>query len=103
MRNLLGNAIKFTPNNGKITISVSKKVDHVEISVKDTGVGINIDKIKDLFRVDKRVSTIGTDNEKGTGLGLVLCKELINKNGGTISVESVENNGSRFYFTLPQN
>ena len=101
VQNLISNAIKFTPNGGKIKIS-SKVSDHyVTISVKDDGIGIDKNDIEKLFKIDVHHTTAGTDNEKGTGLGLVLCKELINMNGGDISVESESGKGSTFKFTIP--
>ncbi len=102
IRNLVNNAIKFTPKNGKITIS-SKNLDNsrIQIKVSDTGVGIPKDKINKLFRIESSFSTYGTDNEKGTGLGLILCKEFIEKNNGIISVESTEGKGTTFTITLP--
>ncbi len=102
-RNLISNAIKFTNKNGNIVIS-SKKQDNsnfIEISVSDTGIGISKDKINDLFRIDKNTSTQGTENETGTGLGLILCKEFVEKHGGKIWVESEIGKGSSFSFTIP--
>ncbi|MEA3505814.1 MAG: ATP-binding protein, partial [Bacteroidota bacterium] len=102
-RNLISNAIKFTSKNGTIIIASKKQTDSnfLEISVTDTGVGIPQDKIDDLFRIDKNTSTQGTENEKGTGLGLILCKEFVKKNSGKIWVESEVDIGSKFIFTLP--
>ena len=102
LRNLITNAIKFTHKNGTVIISVdeTKKQDFIEVSVTDTGVGIPKDKIDDLFRIDKNTSTPDTDNEKGTGLGLVLCKDFVEKHGGKIWVESEVDKGSKFIFTL---
>ncbi len=103
IRNLLSNAIKFTPVNGKIEL-ISKPVGskQIEISIVDTGVGITPENIDKLFQIDMTHTTYGTEQEKGTGLGLILCKEFIEKNGGTINVESEEGKGSRFYIHLPQ-
>lgn len=101
MRNLLTNALKFTNKNGSITISATSKDGKVEISVKDTGVGMDENTRKKLFRLDETLSTTGTDNETGTGLGLVLCKEFVEKHGGQISVVSELGKGSEFIFTLP--
>ncbi|MDP4208372.1 MAG: PAS domain S-box protein [Bacteroidota bacterium] len=100
LRNLLVNAIKFTSQKGQITVSAVEKIDHIEITVKDTGVGISKDELKKLFRLDCKYSTLGTDDEQGTGLGLILCKEFVEKNGGKIWVESELNHGSDFKFTL---
>ena len=103
VQNLISNAIKFTPNGGKIKVS-SKVSNHaIEIIVKDDGLGIDPENIEKLFKIDVHHTTAGTDNEKGTGLGLVLCKELINMNGGDISVESEIGKGSSFKFTIPKN
>jgi signal transduction histidine kinase len=103
LRNLIANAVKFTPPGGKVKVnaSTSTKGDWLEISVSDTGVGINAQDITGLFRIDVIKSTRGTDNEKGTGLGLVLCKEFVEKNNGSIRVTSTPGKGSRFTFTLP--
>jgi len=100
-RNLVANAIKFTRENGIIEIRSEQKEKLVKITVKDDGVGIPKENIDKLFNIDEHVSTIGTNKERGTGLGLVLCKEFVEKNGGTIKVESEEGKGSRFIFTVP--
>lgn len=102
-RNLISNAIKFTPKNGTIIISSEKLINNnfLEISVTDTGVGIPKDIIDDLFHIDKNTSTEGTENESGTGLGLILCKEFTEKHGGKIWVESELEKGSKFKFTMP--
>ena len=104
IRNLTSNAIKFTRENGSITIS-SKDDDpeFIAVSVTDTGVGMT-DEVKDkLFRIDVNVTNIGTSGEKGTGLGLILCKEFVEKMGGRIWVDSKSGEGSTFSFTLPKN
>jgi PAS domain S-box-containing protein len=105
LRNLITNAIKFTRKNGTIFVSAikTKKKDFIEISVTDTGVGISKERIKDLFRLDKNIKSSGTEDESGTGLGLILCKEFTKKNKGEIWVESKVNKGSKFTFTLPVN
>ncbi len=103
LRNLISNAIKFTPKNGKIIVSAKIKENEVEISIKDNGIGISENDIKKLFRIDIHHTTIGTSNESGTGVGLILCEELVNKNGGKIWVESEFGKGSNFIFTLPLN
>ena len=102
LRNLISNAIKFTHPGGEIIISVEEK-DELTVSVSDNGIGIPKERIEQLFRIDENYSTSGTLNEKGTGLGLILCKEFIEKHGGKIWVESEEGKGSIFYFTLPYN
>ncbi len=101
IRNLISNAIKFTPVNGKVELLSEEKDSEVEISISDTGVGISPQDIEKLFRVDINHSTIGTGEEKGTGLGLILCKEFVEKNGGKIWVESEVGKGSQFHIRLP--
>jgi PAS domain S-box-containing protein len=103
IRNLLSNSIKFSNTNSIIKISskISKDSKSIEISVQDNGVGIPAEDVDKLFKIESSFSTYGTEKEKGTGLGLILCKNLIEKNGGTIWVESKENVGSTFYFNLP--
>ncbi len=102
LRNLLFNAIKFTKRGGKIEISSSIYNNMAAaVCVKDNGIGISADKLLKLFEMDKATSTKGTENEKGTGLGLVLCKEFVERNGGKIWVESKPGEGSWFYFTIP--
>jgi signal transduction histidine kinase len=101
LRNLVNNAIKFTGRGGRVTIASATENGFVTVSVTDTGVGIAASDLAKLFRLDEKFKTDGTDNEKGTGLGLLLCKEFTEKSGGTIGVESEPGKGSRFYFTLP--
>lgn len=102
VRNLLSNAIKFTPNNGSITLTAAKNKNYITISVTDTGIGIDNEKIENLFRIDKNLQAgVGTAGESGSGLGLILCKEFIDKLGGKIWVESEPNKGSSFIFSLP--
>jgi signal transduction histidine kinase/ligand-binding sensor domain-containing protein len=101
IRNLLTNAIKFTHSGGDIAINSLRKDGHIEISIKDSGIGMSAEEIKNIFRVDANFSRSGTDGETGTGLGLILCKEFIVKNGGTIWVESTPGKGSMFSFTIP--
>lgn len=102
VRNLISNAIKFTPEGGTITLDalVGHEGDLV-VSVKDTGVGMAPEVMQKLFRLDTKHTTKGTADEKGTGLGLILCKDFIEKNGGRIWVESTPGKGSIFYFSLP--
>lgn len=102
IRNLMNNALKFTERAGEITIGAKPVDDWIEVSVADNGVGMPADKVERLFRLDQKTSTLGTDGETGTGLGLHLCKELVEKHGGEIRVESVEGEGSTFHFTLPR-
>jgi PAS domain S-box-containing protein len=101
LRNLISNAIKFTNSGGKIDISAVSKQDHIEISVTDNGVGINEENQKKLFGADVNFTLLGTESESGTGLGLMLCKEFVEKHGGRIWVESEVGKGSKFAFTLP--
>lgn len=102
LRNLLSNAIKFTPEKGSITVTakVSGK-DHYAITVQDTGVGMPTEKIKNLFKIDKSISTPGTNGERGTGLGLILVKEFVEINKGTIEVQSQPGKGTSVTFTVP--
>ncbi|MEI6456816.1 MAG: ATP-binding protein, partial [bacterium] len=102
LRNLVSNAIKFTPSGGSVTAGFSRKnQDGVVISITDTGIGIPAAMQEKLFKIDERVSTRGTRNETGTGLGLILCREFAVKNNGTISVISEPERGSTFLLTLP--
>ncbi len=102
-RNLVGNAIKFTNENGTISISANREKSYCKISVKDDGVGISEENIAKIFRIDSKHKTPGTMGEKGTGLGLILCKEFVEKHGGQITVKSEIGKGSEFSFTLPLN
>ncbi len=102
LRNLISNAVKFNAPGGKIAITVIHKQNELEITVRDNGVGIEKDDIGKLFRIDQSFSTKGTQNEKGTGLGLILSKEFVEKHGGRIWVESEPEKGSEFHFTLPR-
>jgi signal transduction histidine kinase len=102
LRNLLSNAIKFTPTSGTVTVNVRSTNDSVEISIVDTGIGISDGDKAKLFRIDgKMQSKKGTDQETGSGLGLILCKELIDKLDSSIWVESEVGNGTTFRFVLP--
>lgn len=103
MRNLISNAIKFTNPGGEIIISVEHKRNKLMVTVADNGVGIKPEAMDKLFVIEKSYSTVGTQDEKGTGLGLILCKEFIERHGGEIWVESEVGNGSKFYFTIPEN
>ena len=100
--NLVNNAIKFTPDGGTITINYIENENNIELHIIDTGVGMSAEVIGKLFKIDEDISTKGTNNENGTGLGLILCKEFINKNGGDISVISEEGKGSEFILTIPK-
>ncbi len=105
-RNLISNAIKFTQQNGEIkllsNIITDKNNKHFfQITIKDNGVGISPEKQSKIFGLNKNISTKGTENEEGTGLGLILCKEFVEKHGGKIWLKSVINKGSEFSFTIP--
>jgi two-component system, sensor histidine kinase and response regulator len=102
VRNLCSNSIKFTPKNGTIRVSALEKENNIEVCISDTGIGISEKDIDKLFRIDVHHTTIGTSSEKGTGLGLILCKEFIEKNDGQIWVESTLGKGSNFKFILPK-
>lgn len=101
LRNLIFNAIKYTFSGGEIIINVQQNEKEILISVKDNGIGMSDEKQNKLFKIGEMESTPGTNNEKGTGLGLILCKEFIELHGGRIWVESEKGNGAIFYFTLP--
>lgn len=101
IRNLISNAIKFTPEGGTITLALKPGPEQLIVSVKDTGVGMSTEVIQKLFRIDAKHTTKGTADEKGTGLGLILCREFVEKNGGRIWVESTPGKGSVFYFSIP--
>ena len=102
IRNLISNALKFTPERGTVTIEANERGNHWEISVKDSGIGMDLVTQDKLFHPNSNHTTYGTNNEKGTGLGLSLCKEMVEKNNGQIWVESALRNGTCFYFTLPK-
>ncbi|MGE0078594.1 MAG: tetratricopeptide repeat protein [Bacteroidales bacterium] len=101
IRNLVSNAIKFTSNGGWVEIYAQPKDNYMEISVSDSGVGIKSDDLDKIFMLDGSFTTKGTANESGTGLGLLLCKEFVEKNNGKIWVDSLMGKGSSFFFTLP--
>lgn len=101
LRNLVSNAIKFTPKGGQITISAEKADKMVKITVSDTGVGIAHEKLQKLFSIDSKTTSTGTANEQGNGLGLVLCKEFVKINQGKIGIESTPGKGTCVWFTLP--
>ena len=102
LRNLISNAIKFTPKKGVIHISVEEKEKEFLFLIEDSGVGIENENLEKLFRIDKSYSSTGTENETGTGLGLILCNDFIKKHKGKIWAESESGNGSTFYFTIPK-
>ena len=102
IRNLITNAIKFTNDKGEVKVNAVAQGNEWVVSVKDNGVGMATEVLRILFDKTSPYTTRGTANEKGTGLGLILCKEFVEKNGGRIWVESAEDYGSTFYFTLPK-
>lgn len=101
-RNLLSNAIKFTPENGTITITSEENDKELILTVADSGIGIESSRLKKLFDVSKIQSTSGTNREKGTGLGLIICKQFVDRLGGRLWVESELKKGSKFHFSLPK-
>ena len=101
LRNLISNAIKFTNVGGEIIISAKQMLNDLVVSVSDNGIGMDEETTSKLFRIDQHHSTLGTEKEKGTGLGLLLCKEFIEKHGGRIWVESEPRKGSKFHFSIP--
>jgi signal transduction histidine kinase len=100
LRNLLANAIKFSHPNSTVTISAKSNDEFAEITISDTGTGMTEKQVSTLFSLDKK-STTGTSGEKGTGLGLILCKELVELNKGTLRIESIEGEGTHCHFTIP--
>ena len=102
VRNLLSNALKFTPKNGSVIITAIENKQYWEVSIKDTGVGMDKQAQNKIFEYNSNITTYGTNNEKGTGLGLILCKELIEKNKGKIWVNSTLNEGTCFTFMVPK-
>ncbi|WP_167608665.1 hybrid sensor histidine kinase/response regulator [Maribellus sediminis] len=100
-RNLISNSVKFTNIGGEIEISVNSQNGYHEFCVSDNGIGMDEDTLNKLFLITEKVKRSGTANEEGTGLGLILCKEFVEKNGGSIRVESSRDVGSKFFFTLP--
>jgi len=102
LRNLISNAVKFSTKGGQVLIKAKKSSnDKIYISIRDQGIGIAKEDINKLFRIDVSTKTIGESTEKGTGFGLILCKDFIEKQGGNIDVESILGKGSTFSFSLP--
>lgn len=99
-RNLVANAVKFTSSGGKITVGIKEQDDFIEFNVKDTGVGISDEDQEKIFKIDIHHSEIGTNSERGTGLGLILCAEFIELHSGSIRIESKLGKGSSFIFTI---
>lgn len=102
IRNIISNAINFTHQNGTITVSSIKNNGMIETNITDNGIGIESENIKKLFKIDEKFINVNTDGEKGTGLGLILCREFIEKNNGKIWVKSELGKGSTFTFALPE-
>ncbi|MGB6127188.1 MAG: ATP-binding protein [Psychrilyobacter sp.] len=100
-RNILSNAIKFTPYHGKIELYSEQKEKYIYIYIKDNGVGMNLDIQSKLFKLDQHLTTPGTENEKGTGLGLIITKEFIHLNRGSLGVDSIKDQGTTFIIKLP--
>jgi len=104
IRNLISNALKFTSEGGMIILSAKEyDKENVEVSVSDTGIGMSGEMIRDLFKLDSGTTRTGSGGESGTGLGLIICKDFIENQGGKLWVESEIGRGSTFYFTLPVN
>jgi signal transduction histidine kinase len=101
IRNLVSNAIKFTHAGGEVKISTKRSDSGIMVTIADNGIGIESTKLDKLFDISNISSSIGTQQERGTGLGLVICRQFIEKHGGDIWVESEIGKGSRFMFTLP--
>ena len=101
LRNLVSNAVKFTLPGGHVTLAAASRERGIQISVSDTGVGIAPSKLDDLFKPERRSTTIGTAGESGSGLGLILCRELVDRQGSDLQVESTQGAGTTFHFLLP--
>lgn len=101
LRNLISNAIKYTKQGGNINVSSNCNQKKCEINISDNGIGISEQDIDKIFKIDESFSTMGTEHERGTGLGLILCKEFVEKNGGKLWAKSEPGTGSTFTFTLP--
>jgi len=101
LRNLINNAVKYSHKGGVIEVNVTEKDDMLEVVVSDQGVGISMENTEKIFRIDAKVKSPGTHGEKGTGLGLILCKDFVEINKGQIWCESEEGSGSTFHFTIP--
>lgn len=100
IRNIINNAVKFTPQNGEIIITLKDFLDYVKIEFSDTGIGMDSKTKENVFKIEEKISRPGTAGEKGSGLGLALCKEFVERNNGDIGVNSTEGKGSTFWFTL---
>ena len=102
IRNLINNAVKFSNKGGTVEVKILNKIKLFEVIVSDHGVGIPAENVKKLFRIDEKYKSVGTAGESGTGLGLVLCKEFVDKNGGEIWCKTEEGSGTEFHFTIPR-
>ena len=102
VRNLLTNAIKFTSAGGTVSLLINNSNNKYIISIIDTGIGMKCEQLKDLFRIDRRVSREGTAGEQSTGLGLIVCRDMLQKHGSELHVESEEGKGCRFWFSVNQ-
>jgi signal transduction histidine kinase len=102
IRNLLTNAIKFSHPDGYVKITAEDSKENLKLSITDKGIGVKKELLNNLFRIDKSITTKGTLGEKGTGLGLILCKEFVEKNNGKLIVDSKEKEGSTFSIILPK-
>jgi signal transduction histidine kinase len=103
LRNLVANSVKFTPNRGWVKVTATQKENLTEIAVSDNGIGMDSTLTADILKPDFHTSTPGTNNEKGTGLGLRFCKQAVEKHSGTLRVESEPGVGTTFFITLPNN
>ncbi len=101
LQNLISNALKFTPEGGTVHIMAKYQDENVEVTVSDNGLGMKAEDLKKLFKIEENFTKHGTNGEFGTGLGLLLCKDFVEKNGGSITVESTPKEGSDFIFTIP--
>lgn len=101
IRNLISNGIKFTPKNGEISICSAKFNSSIQLKIKDTGIGINQETLEKLFKIEETISTQGTFGEKGHGLGLIICKELVEIHKGEISIQSKPHEGTTILINLP--
>ncbi len=102
LRNLISNAVKFNRKHGKVSVSAERRDGMIEVSVSDTGIGMAKEDLSGLFRIDVNPGAIGTSPEKGSGLGLIICREFVEKHRGRISTESETGKGSTFRFTIPE-
>jgi signal transduction histidine kinase len=100
IRNLLTNAVKFTGTGGAVTLNITPSSTGSIISIADTGIGMNAEQIQNLFSIDKKQSKSGTAGEQGSGFGLIVCRDMLQKHGSRLYIESEEGQGSRFWFEI---